>query len=226
MVIFRRQHEVNRIPQSIHDSVQLCVQPASGSSNCLIRRFPPSVGTFVNLEAGRVQAQIFHIRICGQCAEQNFPCTIVPPFGKSGIYRLPWAGISRHCAPLRAIQSIPLSMFRSSFRGPASPPFPEAAALLCAPIVLLLIHTPSCPYFCTNSLAESAYHPLYVCRWKAVQQAGPPVVLDPVGAGASTLRTETALGLLKEIKFTVTRGNISEIRNPGSGQRHHQGRGC
>ncbi|MEY8260084.1 MBL fold metallo-hydrolase [Oscillospiraceae bacterium 50-60] len=25
----------------IHDSVQLCVQPASGSSNCLIRRFFP-----------------------------------------------------------------------------------------------------------------------------------------------------------------------------------------
>ena len=39
-----------------------------------------------------------------------------------------------------------------------------------------------------------------------------PVVLDPVGAGASTLRTETALGLLKEVAFTVIRGNISEIK--------------
>ena len=40
---------------------------------------------------------------------------------------------------------------------------------------------------------------------------GHPVVLDPVGAGASHLRTETALRLLREVKFTVIRGNISEF---------------
>ncbi len=39
-----------------------------------------------------------------------------------------------------------------------------------------------------------------------------PVVLDPVGAGASKLRTETALRLMEEIQFTVIRGNISEIK--------------
>ncbi len=39
-----------------------------------------------------------------------------------------------------------------------------------------------------------------------------PVVLDPVGAGASALRTNTALKLLEEVKFTVIRGNISEIK--------------
>lgn len=39
-----------------------------------------------------------------------------------------------------------------------------------------------------------------------------PVVLDPVGAGASALRTDTALRLTEEIKFTVIRGNISEIK--------------
>ena len=39
-----------------------------------------------------------------------------------------------------------------------------------------------------------------------------PVVLDPVGAGASELRTQTALGLLKTVKFSVVRGNISEIK--------------
>jgi hydroxyethylthiazole kinase len=38
------------------------------------------------------------------------------------------------------------------------------------------------------------------------------VLLDPVGAGASKLRTETALKLLKEVKFDVIRGNISEIK--------------
>lgn len=39
-----------------------------------------------------------------------------------------------------------------------------------------------------------------------------PVVLDPVGAGASKLRTETAQKLLQDIQFTVIRGNISEIK--------------
>lgn len=39
-----------------------------------------------------------------------------------------------------------------------------------------------------------------------------PVVLDPVGVGASTLRTDTACALLDQVKFTVIRGNISEIK--------------
>ncbi len=44
-----------------------------------------------------------------------------------------------------------------------------------------------------------------------------PVVLDPVGAGASAFRTETAQKLLKEIQFAVIRGNISEIKTLASG---------
>lgn len=39
-----------------------------------------------------------------------------------------------------------------------------------------------------------------------------PVILDPVGAGASSLRTETALKLMENVKFTVIRGNISEVK--------------
>lgn len=39
-----------------------------------------------------------------------------------------------------------------------------------------------------------------------------PVILDPVGAGASKLRSNTTFRLLKEIKFSVIRGNISEIK--------------
>lgn len=38
------------------------------------------------------------------------------------------------------------------------------------------------------------------------------VVLDPVGAGASSMRTEATFKLLQEVKFTVIRGNISEIK--------------
>ncbi len=39
-----------------------------------------------------------------------------------------------------------------------------------------------------------------------------PILLDPVGAGASTLRTNTALTLINNLKPTVIRGNISEIK--------------
>lgn len=38
------------------------------------------------------------------------------------------------------------------------------------------------------------------------------VVLDPVGVGASKLRTNTAQKLLKEIQFTAIHGNISELK--------------
>ena len=46
---------------------------------------------------------------------------------------------------------------------------------------------------------------------------GHPVVLDPVGAGASALRTGTAYRLLDEVRFTVIRGNISEVKTLASG---------
>lgn len=39
-----------------------------------------------------------------------------------------------------------------------------------------------------------------------------PVILDPVGAGASKFRTETTKILLDTINFSVIRGNISEIK--------------
>ena len=39
-----------------------------------------------------------------------------------------------------------------------------------------------------------------------------PAVLDPVGAGASALRTDTAHALLDAVDFTTIRGNISEIK--------------
>ncbi len=44
-----------------------------------------------------------------------------------------------------------------------------------------------------------------------------PVVLDPVGAGASRLRTDTALKLLEKVRFSVIRGNISEIKTLAAG---------
>lgn len=52
---------------------------------------------------------------------------------------------------------------------------------------------------------------------KRANQLRHPVVLDPVGAGASKLRTETAMRLVNEIRFSVIRGNISEIKTLASG---------
>lgn len=43
------------------------------------------------------------------------------------------------------------------------------------------------------------------------------VLLDPVGAGASELRTKTAFSLLDNINFDVIRGNISEIKTLAHG---------
>jgi hydroxyethylthiazole kinase len=40
---------------------------------------------------------------------------------------------------------------------------------------------------------------------------GIPIVLDPVGAGATSFRTESALRLLRELPITVLRGNRGEI---------------
>lgn len=47
---------------------------------------------------------------------------------------------------------------------------------------------------------------------KKANVLGHVVLLDSVGAGASGLRTKTANELVRDIKFTVIRGNISEIR--------------
>jgi len=46
---------------------------------------------------------------------------------------------------------------------------------------------------------------------EAAQKRGIPIVLDPVGAGATSYRTETALELLRVARPAILRGNASEI---------------
>ena len=46
---------------------------------------------------------------------------------------------------------------------------------------------------------------------KEANRLGRPVVFDPVGVGASRFRNETAAMLLREVRFDVIKGNISEI---------------
>lgn len=47
---------------------------------------------------------------------------------------------------------------------------------------------------------------------KRANELNHPILLDPVGVGASHLRTQTANQLMNEIQFSVIRGNISEIK--------------
>ncbi len=46
---------------------------------------------------------------------------------------------------------------------------------------------------------------------KAANAAGAPVVLDPVGVGATTFRTETAKRILDEVRVAIVRGNAAEV---------------
>lgn len=63
-----------------------------------------------------------------------------------------------------------------------------------------------------GTLNQNTIPAMFAAGKKAVE-CGHPVLLDPVGAGASALRTQTAVKLLKEIHFTAVRGNISEIKS-------------
>jgi hydroxyethylthiazole kinase len=58
-----------------------------------------------------------------------------------------------------------------------------------------------------------------VLAGRAARRRGIPIVLDPVGAGATAYRTATARLLLAEVSPTIVRGNASEIRalRPGLG---------
>lgn len=65
--------------------------------------------------------------------------------------------------------------------------------------------------------------PSMLLAGKKANELGHPVVLDPVGAGASTLRTKTARDLVDQIHFTVIRGNISEIKTLALGSKTTKG---
>lgn len=62
-----------------------------------------------------------------------------------------------------------------------------------------------------GTLNKSSIQGMFLAGKKA-NELGHVVLLDPVGAGASALRTDTAVKLMNEIKFDVIRGNISEIK--------------
>ena len=62
-----------------------------------------------------------------------------------------------------------------------------------------------------GTLNQKSIEAMFIAGAKA-NELGSIVLLDPVGAGASKLRTDTAIKLMNKIKFDIIRGNISEIK--------------
>ena len=61
-----------------------------------------------------------------------------------------------------------------------------------------------------GTLSEPWVHGMLLAG-AAANRAGVPVVVDPVGAGATRYRTETAKRLLDELEIAVVRGNGAEV---------------
>ena len=62
-----------------------------------------------------------------------------------------------------------------------------------------------------GTLNKRSIEGMFLAGAKA-NELGHVVLLDPVGAGASALRTDTAVRLMDKVRFDVIRGNISEIK--------------
>jgi hydroxyethylthiazole kinase len=58
---------------------------------------------------------------------------------------------------------------------------------------------------------EPAWVDSMLLAGRAAKRAGVPIVLDPVGAGATAYRTATARRLVRELEPNVVRGNAAEI---------------
>ena len=62
-----------------------------------------------------------------------------------------------------------------------------------------------------GTLNQRSIEGMFIAGKKAVE-LGHIVLLDPVGAGASKLRTDTAIRIMNTIKPDIIRGNVSEIK--------------
>ena len=67
-----------------------------------------------------------------------------------------------------------------------------------------------------GTLNKRSIEGMFIAGNKA-NELGHILMLDPVGAGASALRTNTAVKLMDELSFDVIRGNISEIKTLAMG---------
>lgn len=63
-----------------------------------------------------------------------------------------------------------------------------------------------------GTLDETVVHAMHVAG-RSANAHGVPVVFDPVGAGATPYRTNTARRMMDEVKVSILRGNAAEIAN-------------
>lgn len=73
-----------------------------------------------------------------------------------------------------------------------------------------------------GTLNENTIKSMFIAS-KTANKLGKKIVLDPVGVGASSLRNEIAFKLIEEIKFSVIKGNVSEIKFLATGSGDTQG---
>lgn len=66
-------------------------------------------------------------------------------------------------------------------------------------------------YINIGTLTKDTVEAMHLAVKKA-NELNHPVILDPVGMGASKFRNDTVNSLIDQAKFTVVRGNVSEIR--------------
>ncbi len=70
---------------------------------------------------------------------------------------------------------------------------------------------------------EDAWIASMIKAGKKATELRVPIILDPVGAGATRLRTETAKRILAETRVSLVRGNASEILALGGGKSKTRG---
>lgn len=63
-----------------------------------------------------------------------------------------------------------------------------------------------------GTLDETVVHAMHLAG-RSANAHGVPVVFDPVGAGATPYRTDTARRMMDEVKVSILRGNAAEIAN-------------
>ncbi len=73
-----------------------------------------------------------------------------------------------------------------------------------------------------GTLNQQSIQAMHVAGKRAAE-LGHVILLDPVGAGASTLRTSTAVALMNELPLTAIKGNASEIKALALGSATTQG---
>ena len=59
---------------------------------------------------------------------------------------------------------------------------------------------------------DKSMRKIVVKAGKIANKLGKPVILDPVGAGATQARKELVEKLLEKVKFAVIKGNVAEIK--------------